>query len=133
MTTRTLLGPRRILRLTRVAPAVAVGFGRPGDGYDAPAAGVRVGLTASAALGSGSPVATTPSGAPVTKTQVMVGLLMIAGVGVGAGALAGWLLPATVGRIALGALAGGASVLALPVVATVLGTGEHANAVEVQS
>ena len=35
----------------------------------------------------------------------------------------GWLLPAGVGRIAVGALAGGASVLALPVVAAVFGRG----------
>lgn len=129
MHTRTLFGPRRVLRLVPALPAVAVGFGRPGDGYDAPAA-VRVGLTAT--LGSGTPAATTPSGAAVTKTQVMVGLLMIAAVGAGAGALAGWLLPAAVGRIALGALAGGASVLALPVVATVLGTGDEGNTLQTQ-
>jgi hypothetical protein len=59
-------------------------------------------------------------------------LLMIAGVGLGAGAALGWLLPATVGRVALGAIAGGASVLALPIVASVLGTGDAGDSVTVK-
>jgi hypothetical protein len=109
---RTLLGPRRVHRLVSepARPAVAVGFGRPG--FEAPT--TRVGLTAT--LDDGA-----KPGAVATKAQLMTGVVLIAGVGAIAGAGMGWLLPATVGRIALGALAGGASVLALPVVATVFG------------